>query len=254
MSTFWEDIFGKGGLLIAVIFTGMGVLFGVIWGKRQVHRVFLLSKKGPVGKAGWFAPKELRKEIDQRFDLIAGMRLEPKLLSDECDQDLTYTTFVDDRDDSSYKYRRKAFDLMGDLDELLCRVNILLVRKHNQSVRDHLKLLQGPPYSPFENLSDLCERTTCKYEHARYGSKEFGEEDFIEYSNYIEQLVDRVHQKFLVPGSLLVNPEHHQHIQTSELNDDFDGESFAEPSISIEGATKFGLRPSCDSKAALAIG
>ena len=57
------------------------------------------------------------------------------------------------------------------LDELLCRVNILLVRKHNQSVRDHLKLLQGPPYSPFENLSDLCERTTCKYEHARYGSK-----------------------------------------------------------------------------------
>lgn len=235
MSSFWDDIFGKGGLLIAVIFTGMGVLFGVLWGKRQVHRVFLLSKKGPVEIAGKNAPKDLRKEIEESFSQVSEMRLEPKLLSDEGDQDLTYTTFVDERDDTSYKYRRKAFDLMSCLDELLCRVNIVLVRKHHQSVREHLKMLQGPPYSPFEGLTELCEKATCKYEHARYGSKLFGEEDYVKYSNCIDQLFDRIHQKFLVPGSLLVNPDHHHMNQNTDCLENFDTESFIEPSISIEG-------------------
>ena len=56
-------------------------------------------------------------------------------------------------------------------DELLCRVNISLARKPSQTVREHLIQLQGPPYSPFEGHSELCEKVTCLYEHARYGAK-----------------------------------------------------------------------------------
>ena len=57
------------------------------------------------------------------------------------------------------------------IDELLSRVNVSLSRKPHQSVREHLTSLQGPPYSPFEGNTDLCENVACLYEQARYGDK-----------------------------------------------------------------------------------
>jgi len=162
-----------GRLLIAIIFLGTAVLFIVLWAKRQILRLFLINRKGPLDNPGNNAPRHLKKEIEENFNKIAAMRIEAQLLCDQSDAHVSmYTSFVEERDDSTYKYRRKAFDLMSCLDELLSRVNIGLARKPSQNVRDHLMLLQGPPYSPFEGHSDLCENVTHLYEHARYGAKD----------------------------------------------------------------------------------
>jgi len=225
-----------GRLLIAIIFLGTAVLFIVLWAKRQILRLFLINRKGPLDNPGNNAPRHLKKEIEENFNKIAAMRIEAKLLCDQSDAHVSmYTSFVEERDDSTYKYRRKAFDLMSCLDELLSRVNIGLARKPSQNVRDHLMLLQGPPYSPFEGHSDLCENVTHLYEHARYGAKEFTAAHYNEYSTGIDLLYNRVHQKFLIPGSLLVNSEYHQQMQESEYSAIDESESLLIlPSILIE--------------------
>ncbi|XP_065667230.1 protein C1orf43 homolog isoform X2 [Hydra vulgaris] len=203
------NMLGGGKLLISVIFLGFAIVFIVLWAKRHILRLYLINNKDPVNRAGYCAPKELRKEIENNFNKIAEMRLEPKLLCDQGQYDLSYSSINNEKDDRSYKFRRKAFDLMSCLDELLSRVNISLARKPFQTVRQQLLLLQGPPYSPFDGYSELCELVTHLYEHARYGAKEFTEADYIKYSNGVDELYDRVHQKFPVPGSLVINCEHH---------------------------------------------
>ena len=71
------------------------------------------------------------------------------------------------------------------------------------------------------------------------------------YALYFLIILFRVHQKFLVPGSLLVNSDHHQHTQNSEYTEKYDGESLIEPSLSIESTKTFGIR-NRDSKTAVA--
>lgn len=239
------EFLAQGRLLVAIIFFGMGVVFVVFWIKRQILRLFLISRKGPVDQAGHSAPKDLQKEIEENFNRISEMRLEPKLLSDQGQHEPIYSSFVDERDDSSYKFRRKAFDLMSCLDELLCRVNISLARKPSQTIREHLISLQKPPYAPFEEKEELCEAVTFLYEHARYGAKEFTERDYTEYSNGIDLLYDRVFQKFVVPGSLLINAEHMKQkkadSQITDSNVDETDSQMILPSVLIEDKNN-GLR------------
>lgn len=205
-----------GKLLISIIFLGTTMLMILLWVKRQIFRFSLINKKGPLEHAGHAAPWDLRREIEESFNKISELRLEPKLLSDPGQHEPLLTSFVEERDDSSYKFRRKAFDLMSCLDELLSRVNISLARKPSQNVRDHLISLQSPPYAPFEGneYAQLCEEVTRLYDHARYGAKEFCKADYIMYSEKIDKLYDRVHQKLLVPGSLVVHADHQQEIDT----------------------------------------
>eukprot|EP00111_Clytia_hemisphaerica_P023172 TCONS_00068167-protein len=236
-----------GKLLISIIFLGVGIFMVVLWAKRQILRLYLINKKGPIDQAGHAAPKGLRREIENSFNKISGLRLEPKLLSDPGQHEPLLNSFVDERDDSSYKFRRKAFDLMSCLDELLSRVDFGLARKPSQNVREHLVSLQSPPYAPFEGkeYENLCEQVTRLYEHARYGAKEFGEQDYHVYSEKIDQLYDRVHQKLLVPGSLVVHADHQHQVKTqSQCTSNVETELTSQvilPSTLVESKTS-GLR------------
>ena len=191
-------------LLITIIFVGTIVLFCILWTNRHISRMFLISKKGPHANVGNGATKDLKRKIDRYFGLINKLSIEPRLLSDQGCKDTVMSSFVERRDESTYLYRRKAFDLMSCLDDLLCRVDVCLARKPGQSVKEHMENLQKPPYAPFVDCKDLCLRVVTMYEHARYGVKPFEVSDFEKFSEEMNDLTKKVYNKLQVPGSLIV--------------------------------------------------
>jgi len=222
--------FLKGGnLLITIIFVGTGVFIFFLWAKRQILRMYLISKKGMPEHAGSDASKCLKKEIEESFDHSENIQpMEPKLICDQSNADCwTYSSFIEERDDASYKYRRKAFDLMNCLDDLLCRVNICLSRKPKQTVREHIKALQSQPYAPFQEDAILCEKVVTMYEHARFGAMKFSEREYNQYSRGVNELYSRVHQKLLVPGSLLVTSDRQNYQQKNTDRNEYLSDSIS---------------------------
>eukprot|EP00112_Aurelia_sp_Birch-Aquarium-sp1_P021866 Seg599.9 transcript_id=Seg599.9/GoldUCD/mRNA.D3Y31 product="putative protein C1orf43-like" protein_id=Seg599.9/GoldUCD/D3Y31 len=198
------QIWGGEKLLTTIIFVGTLVLFFILWTNRHISRMFLISKKGPHISIGNDAPRGLKRIIDKYFMLIVRLAIEPKLLSDQGCKDSVMTSFVERRDESTYTYRRKAFDLMSCLDDLLCRVDVCLASKPEQTIREHMEELQRPPYAPFVDCKELCDRVIARYEHARYGTRSFDFGDFERFSEDIQALTQKIHDKLQVPGSLVV--------------------------------------------------
>ena len=66
-------------ICIAIGFTTFVLLF--IFGKRQIMRFALKSRRGPHVPIASDAPKGLRKEIERRLDVVKDIKLEPQLLS-----------------------------------------------------------------------------------------------------------------------------------------------------------------------------
>lgn len=54
-----------------------------IFGKRQIMRFALKSRRGPHVPIATDAPKQLRKEIERRFEVVKEIKFEPVLLNDE---------------------------------------------------------------------------------------------------------------------------------------------------------------------------
>eukprot|EP00794_Sanderia_malayensis_P000525 gene525-1176_t len=200
------QIIGGEKLLITIIFVGTVLLFFILWANRHVSRLFLISKKGPhTTPVGSDAPKKLKKLIERYFNLISKIRPEPKLLCDQGQGNKEMmSSYVEQRDEGTFVYRRKAFDLMSCLDDLLCRVDVCLACKPGKTKREHFEVLQNPPYAPFLDCKDLCERVAERYEHARYSSKPFDLQDYEAFAEDMATLTQKVHNTLMVPGSLLV--------------------------------------------------
>ncbi len=198
------EIIGGEKLLITIIFVGTVLIFFILWANRHISRMFLISKKGPHTGVGNDAPKDLRKEIEKYLNLIKRVKTEPKLLCDQGNKDAAMSSYVERRDDSTYVYRRKVFDLMSCLNDLLCRVDVCLAPKQGRSIRDHFQDLQKPPYAPFLDCKELCDRVVGRYEHARYGSKSFDLTEFEAFAEDMENLTQKVYHNLPVPGSLLM--------------------------------------------------
>jgi len=56
-------------------------------------------------------------------------------------------------------------------DDLLCTIDFKYSRKNKQSVRDHLKSLQKPPYNVIRGGDDTIKEVADMYEHARFETK-----------------------------------------------------------------------------------
>ena len=166
--------------------------------------MFLISKKGPHTSIGNDAPRELKKAIEKYFAVILKIAIEPKLLCDQGNKDLAMSSYVERKDESTYIYRRKAFDLMTCLNDLLCRVDVCLATKHGQTVKEHFMDLQKPPYAPFLDCKELCERVVEKYEHARYSCRGFDLSDYEILATDMDALTKKVYSRLPVPGSLLL--------------------------------------------------
>lgn len=56
-------------------------------------------------------------------------------------------------------------------DDLLCTIDFKYSRKKKQSVREHLKSLQKPPYNVIRGGGDTINEVADMYEHARFETK-----------------------------------------------------------------------------------
>ena len=57
-----------------------------IFGKRQIMRFALKSRRGPHVPIAAEAPKYLRKEIDRRLEVVRDIKHEPKLITESTDR------------------------------------------------------------------------------------------------------------------------------------------------------------------------
>ncbi|PFX34890.1 Uncharacterized protein C1orf43-like [Stylophora pistillata] len=185
---------GGVGLVMTIIFTISVGLLIVIIVKRQILRMLLLSKRGPHSPVGSDAPKRLGRKITAHLQRISQLRMEPRMLSEQFNKPADGTSNFDSPSDQytrSYKYRMKAMDKMTELDDLLCTIDFKYSRKKKQSVRDHLKSLQGPPYNIIRGGDDTIREVADMYEHARFETKEFGALQYRKFAYLVEQLKDR---------------------------------------------------------------
>lgn len=200
-----DDYFGGEKLLITIVFVGTIVLFCILWINRHISRMLLIAKKGPHTNIGNDASKQMKRKIERCFELVAKISVEPKLLSDQgCKDTAVMSSFIERRDESTYVYRRKAFDLMSCLNDLLCRVDVCLALKPGQSVGEHMEDLQKPPYAPFFECKELCSSVVGIYEHARYGLKPFESSEYEKFAEDMQALTKKVYDRLQVPGSLVI--------------------------------------------------
>lgn len=198
---------GGVGLVMTIIFTLSVVLLIAIIVKRQMLRMLLLSKRGPHSPVGSDAPRNLGREITAHLQRISQLRMEPRMLSEQFNKPADGTSNFDSPSDQytrSYKYRMKAMDKMTELDDLLCTIDFKYSRKKKQSVREHLKSLQGPPNNIIRGGDDTIREVADMYEHARFETKEFGALQYRKFAYLVEELKDRVRLYVNVPGSLII--------------------------------------------------
>ena len=200
-----DPYFGGEKLLVTITFVATIVLFCIVWTNRHISRMLLIAKKGPHTNIGNDASKQMKRDIERYLELVTKISVEPKLLSDQgCKDTAVMSSFVERRDESTYLYRRKAFDLMSCLNDLLCRVDVCLAAKPGQSMENHMEELQRPPYAPFSECKELCSSVVHFYNHARYGFKPFESAEYEKFADEMQALTKKVYDTLQVPGSLVV--------------------------------------------------
>ncbi|XP_031553502.1 uncharacterized protein C1orf43 homolog [Actinia tenebrosa] len=199
---------GGVGLVVTIIFTISFGLMIVILIKRQILRMLLISKRGPHITVGADAPRSLLRDIELRLRRIAILRIEPRMMSEQFNKQTEEENEFDSPPDQyarGYKYRMKAMDKMGELDDLICSINYKYTRRKGQSVRGYLKMLQKHPYNVIRGGNETIDKLADMYEHARFEAKEFGNIQYKKFAYLVEQVKDRVRLYTNVPGSLIIN-------------------------------------------------
>lgn len=173
-------------ICIAIGFTTFVLLF--IFGKRQIMRFALKSRRGPHVPIASDAPKGLRKEIERRLDVVKDIKLEPQLLP-SIDDSVPIT--------HPHIYRMKAVDalkiLENDISASMSVNESLRQRSQGQDLKFYLMRLarDGGPLESCEKklLEDFAE----KYNHARHEAiPVFGEESLKEYMRLLEEIRSKI--------------------------------------------------------------
>lgn len=202
------NAFGGPDIVMIVIFAATIVMVLVLLVKRQLLRILLISKRGAHTAISSGAPRKLAREIEASIRRVERLKIEPRTLAENIPQPsgdgLQSQTRVDSVNNlHDLRYRFKAIDSMTCLDDLLCSVDVRFCRKSHQTVRDYMASLQQPPRSPLAGSEAICDKVVKLYEHARYGKKEFGEQEYMQIANHIETLKTRLRQKVSIPGTLV---------------------------------------------------
>lgn len=173
-------------ICIAIGFTTFVLLF--IFGKRQIMRFALKSRRGPHVPIASDAPKGLRKEIERRLDVVKDIKLDPQLLSST-----EYRSPIT----SPHIYRMKAVDalkiLENDISSSISGNDNLKRRPPGQDLKFYLMRLarDGGPLESCEKklLEDFAER----YNHARHEAiPEFGLDSYKEYMSILEEIRSKI--------------------------------------------------------------
>ncbi|XP_077404296.1 protein C1orf43 homolog [Vanacampus margaritifer] len=159
-----------------------------IFVKRQIMRFAMRSRRGPHAPIGHNAPKGLREQIDSRLSQVHEIRFEPRLLP-ENDARLRRGSQLSCY---NYLYRMKALDAIRDsgipLEEMCSSPSAFTGR----SFRSWLLELRNSHSLIKSSRGALIDRLLEGYDSARHGTGVFGEAEFLEYQQALNELADVV--------------------------------------------------------------
>ena len=185
-------------IFMAAGFTTFVLLF--IFGKRQIMRFALKSRRGPHFPIAADAPRHLRKEIERRLDAVKEVRFEPRLLSPQEDDSLDrlldsgsgLTAGVPD-----HVWRMKAVDGLKLLEQEIVRVTGEESRRRpaGQEVRFYLQRQARAP-GPLEGVDPaLLASFLDSYSHARHEAAPFGAVEYATHAATLKQLREFVQRR-----------------------------------------------------------
>ncbi|XP_030596292.1 uncharacterized protein C1orf43 homolog [Archocentrus centrarchus] len=159
-----------------------------IFVKRQIMRFAMRSRRGPHVPIGHNAPKGLREEIESRLSKVHEIRYEPRLLSEEDDR-LKRGSQISCY---NYLYRMKALDAIRDSGIPLQEISGNPSAFTGRSFRNWLVELRNSHSLIKSSRSALIDRLLEGYDSARHGTGVFGEAEFLEYQQALNELADVV--------------------------------------------------------------
>ena len=184
-------------IFMAAGFTTFVLLF--IFGKRQIMRFALKSRRGPHFPIAADAPRHLRKEIERRLDAVKEVRFEPRLLSPQDNDSLdrlldsgSGLTAVPD-----HVWRMKAVDGLKLLEQEIVRVTGEESRRRpaGQEVRFYLQRQARAP-GPLEGVDPaLLASFLDSYSHARHEAAPFGAVEYATHAATLKQLREFVQRR-----------------------------------------------------------
>ncbi|RWS28081.1 hypothetical protein B4U80_04245 [Leptotrombidium deliense] len=172
-------------IVIAIGFLTFVLLF--IFGKRQIMRFALKTRRGPHFPIGFESPKHLKREIERRFEVVANTKQEPQLIHNIVDEK--------DLEETNHIYRMKAIDALQVLETTIVDSTNDASKKRpkGQDLRFYLMKLvkEGEPLNGCE--TKLIHQFVDAYNHARHEPLPlFCESEYNEYMNLLCRLKDHV--------------------------------------------------------------
>jgi len=181
-------------ICIAIGFTTFILIF--IFGKRQIMRFALKSRRGPHIPIAADAPKHLRKEIDRRFEIVKEIKFEPKLVDDELLPEQVAAN-NDDGKHFDHIFRMKSVDKLTELQQAIIDAKPgVEPRPPGQDLRFFLHRMarDGQPLSGCD--SSLINEFVDIYSHARHEpTPVFTEIDYKRYMDLLTKLISHVRGK-----------------------------------------------------------
>ncbi|XP_061787248.1 protein C1orf43-like [Nerophis lumbriciformis] len=159
-----------------------------IFVKRQIMRFAMRSRRGPHAPIGHNAPKGLREDIDSSLSKVHEIRFEPRLLLEE-DARLGHESQMSCY---NYLYRMKALDAIRDSGIPLQDICNTPTAFTGRNFRNWLLELRNSHSLIKSSRSALIERLLEGYDSARHGTGVFGEAEFLEYQQALNELADVV--------------------------------------------------------------
>uniref|UniRef100_A0A087XUS8 Chromosome 1 open reading frame 43 n=1 Tax=Poecilia formosa TaxID=48698 RepID=A0A087XUS8_POEFO len=161
-----------------------------IFVKRQIMRFAMRSRRGPHAPIGHNAPKGLRENIDSKLSKVQEICFEPRLLSEGDDRlrrgsQMSQCCY-------NYLYRMKALDAIRDSGIPVQEISGTPSAFTGRSFRNWLVELRNSHSLIKSSRSALIDRLLEGYDSARHGTGAFGEAEFLEYRQALDELVDVV--------------------------------------------------------------
>uniref|UniRef100_UPI003AAF1315 protein C1orf43 homolog isoform X2 n=1 Tax=Centroberyx gerrardi TaxID=166262 RepID=UPI003AAF1315 len=141
-----------------------------IFVKRQIMRFAMRSRRGPHAPIGHNAPKGLKEEIDSRLSKVQEIRFEPRLLSEE-----------DDR----LKHGSQIRIPLQEISRCPSAFTGRNFRNWLLELRNSHSLIKSSRSALIDSLLE-------GYDSARHGTGVFGEAEFLEYQQALNELADVV--------------------------------------------------------------
>ncbi|XP_013389367.1 uncharacterized protein C1orf43 homolog [Lingula anatina] len=168
-----------------VLFIACGTLtflYIFIFAKRQISRFALKSTRKPHVPIGADAPEALKQEINRRLKRTGDIKYEPLLMTRTTEE--KYGPFAGNW---HFFYRMKAVDNLHILDQgLQDRGKNCSSRKPGDNLLKYLTA-NLPLASP-----ELIDKFVHAYEHARHDPIEFGVEEYRQYMELLQELMNSI--------------------------------------------------------------